>query len=70
MTPDAFRTNLRTLRLTLIQFATLAGVAVATARGWGKLRGGRVQAIPPWVPLLLDAWGRCPEALAEARERV
>jgi hypothetical protein len=56
MTPEAFRTRLRALGLSLGAFARLTGYDATTVSFWGRARGGKTYPVPAWIPLLLDAW--------------
>lgn len=63
MTP-ATKSALRTLGLSAGEFCAMTGTHPSTLSGWGGCRAARsVQAEPPWVRLLLNAWTLYPEAL-------
>ena len=67
MTAPEFRITLKALGITLGAFAALTGTNITTASYWGRERpDGAGSAFPAWVPLLLDAWQRAPQALRQA----
>lgn len=69
MTPEDLA-RLQALGLSGTEFAVRTEQSPSTVYGWGRRRGARgIQDTPHWVGLLIDAWERCPEALAIVRAR-
>ena len=62
MTPTDFAAALDYLGLRQAAFARIAGVHTTTVSRWAT----GASSVPVWAALLLDAWKRCPDALAEA----
>jgi hypothetical protein len=61
--------RIRALGLSAERFGRLTGTHRVTICNWGRSRSGRgVQAVPAWVPRLLDAWEAHPQLLADADE--
>jgi DNA-binding transcriptional regulator YiaG len=54
MTPDEFRTGLKTLGFSLRAFASQVDVSERQVQRWAA----GVQPVPRLVALLLNAWGR------------
>ena len=75
MTRDEFETKIADLGLTQSGFARVVGIAPQTVMGWGRERQTgpdrrAVQAVPVWVPLLLEAWGHAPAVLKRRLARL
>ena len=65
MTHDDLLLAIRRAGLTVPGFARLTGLHPHTLHGWGRERTsgagrGRLQPVPPWAPVLLDALARLP----------
>jgi hypothetical protein len=54
MNNSGFRSRLGVLGLSVRRFAAMTGVKYETARHWGGARNGHPQAVPRWVPLMLE----------------
>lgn len=63
MTPNDFTAALDDFGLSQKAFARLTGMHTTTVSRWAT----GVLPVPLWAERLMDAWGRCPEALAAAR---
>lgn len=64
-TPTTISPTLKRLGLTQVEAARITGISHHALSRY--VRG--VLVTPRWLGLLLDAWERCPEALAAARAK-